>query len=308
MKKLNLIFIFCLFLLPTHKIYASIEIKFKIGNEIITNIDIINEKNYLIFLRPNLADLSNKEILKIAENSLIREIIKRKELNRVFKDKEDLDIMSEIKKNLFRYKNVSNENEFISLLKKNNITYEEILTKMKYEALWNEYIFQKYSSFIKVNKEKLKDELKNKIANDIKFEYNLSEILFDIEKKETYENKYTSIIKFIKDNNFKSAAAKFSISNSATRGGEIGWVKETMLSKNLINILEKMEINNISKPIKYPNGYLVLKINNKREMKQIMSIEDELRDLVNFERNKQLSQFSLLFFKKLKQNISINEY
>ena len=216
--------------------------------------------------------------------------------------------MSEIKKNLFRYKNVSNENEFISLLKKNNITYEEILTKMKYEALWNEYIFQKYSSFIKVNKEKLKDELKNKIANDIKFEYNLSEILFDIEKKETYENKYTSIIKFIKDNNFKSAAAKFSISNSATRGGEIGWVKETMLSKNLINILEKMEINNISKPIKYPNGYLVLKINNKREMKQIMSIEDELRDLVNFERNKQLSQFSLLFFKKLKQNISINEY
>ena len=87
MKKLNLIFIFCLFLLPTHKIYASIEIKFKIGNEIITNIDIINEKNYLIFLRPNLADLSNKEILKIAENSLIREIIKRKELNRVFKDK-----------------------------------------------------------------------------------------------------------------------------------------------------------------------------------------------------------------------------
>ena len=179
---------------------------------------------------------------------------------------------------------------------------------MKYEALWNEYIFQKYSSFIKVNREKLKDELKNKIANDIKFEYNLSEILFDIEKKETYENKYTSIIKYIKDKNFKSAAAKFSISNSATRGGEIGWVKETMLSKNLINILEKMEINNISKPIKYPNGYLVLKINNKREMKQIISIEDELRDLVNFERNKQLSQFSLLFFKKLKQNISINEY
>ena len=81
-----------------------------------------------------------------------------------------------------------------------------------------------------------------------------------------------------------------------------------MLSKNLINILEKMEINNISKPIKYPNGYLVLKINNKREMKQIISIEDELRDLVNFERNKQLNQFSLLFFKKLKQNISINEY
>ena len=72
--------------------------------------------------------------------------------------------------------------------------------------------------------------------------------------------------------------------------------------------LAKMKINETSDPIKYPNGYLILKINNKREMKQVINIEKVLKDLINFEKNRQLSQFSVLLFKKLKQNVIINEY
>ena len=56
----------------------------------------------------------------------------------------------------------------------------------------------------------------------------------------------------------------------------------------------------ITKPIKYPSGYLLLRINDKRDMKQVVNIDKELDDLINFEKNKQLNQFSLLFFKKLK--------
>ena len=42
-------------------------------------------------------------------------------------------------------------------------------------------------------------------------------------------------------------------------------------------------------------------------MKQIKDINKELEDLVKFERNNQLNQFSLLYYKKLKQNTKINE-
>ena len=38
---------------------AKIEIRYKVGNEIITNIDVSNEKDYLTFLRPNLNNLAN---------------------------------------------------------------------------------------------------------------------------------------------------------------------------------------------------------------------------------------------------------
>ena len=39
--------------------------------------------------------------------------------------------------------------------------------------------------------------------------------------------------------------------------------KETLLSENLVEILNSLKNGSITKPIKYPNGYLVLKINNK---------------------------------------------
>jgi len=79
----------------------------------------------------------------------------------------------------------------------------------------------------------------------------------------------------VKLNDFKIAASKYSIADSSINGGQIGWIKETLLSKNLNAMLSKMKKKEVSKPIKYPNGYLILKINDKKEMKQIISIEKE---------------------------------
>ena len=300
----------CLFFF-SFKIYAfnsSIDIKFKIGDEIITNIDIQDEENYLIFLRPKLSSLPKKELVKISENSLIKEIIKKKELKRVFKNIEDKGLKEDIKKSIFNYKNVKNEEEFINLTKEKNINYEKILEKIKFEGLWNEFIFRKYNNLVKIDKTLLKEELIKNISNKKKYEYELSEILFEINSNEKFETKYKNILEYIKNNDFKSAASKFSLSNSVNRGGEIGWVKETLLSEKIVNKLKNLKKGQISNPIKYPNGYLLLKVNNKKEMKQTIDIDKELNEKVNFERNKQLNQFSLLYYKKLEQNTKINEY
>ena len=287
--------------------FSQIQIKYKIGEEIITNVDILNERKYLIFLRPGLKELPEDEITKISTNSLIKEIIKKKELKKIFKDIEKKEYR-EIKKNLFNFKKVKNENEFIELIKKNSISYEKILEKIKYEALWNELIFRKFNSLVKIDEKKLREKLILKFSRDKKFEYNLSEILFEVEKNETFKNKYNQIIEFINLNDFKAAASKFSVSSSSNKGGDIGWVKETLLSDRLVKILKGVKKDELIKPIKYPNGYLILKINGMREIKQSLNIDNELKESVNFERNKQLNQFSLLYYKKLKQNTTINEY
>ena len=256
------IILFCLLsILITHNLNAKIKIKYKIDDIIITNIDIINEKNYLIFLRPDLKNINENEILEISKNSLIREIIKKKELDKIFKNPNNSEFLDELKKNLFNFKKVKSEKEFIELTKKNNIEYEKIIEKMKYEGLWNELIFQKYNNLVKIDEKKLRSELLLKISSDIKYEYNLSEILFEIENNENIEDKYNIIVNFINKNDFKSAASKYSISNSANRGGEIGWIKETLLSDNLSSVLKKINDKGLTKPLKYPNGYLILKIN-----------------------------------------------
>ena len=287
---------------------ADIEIKYKIGDEIITNIDILNEKKYLIFLRPGLKNIPEKEIIVISKNSIIRETIKKRELNKIFQNTDNIEFIDEIKNNLFRYKKVKNEIEFKELLKKNKINYKKIIEKMKYEALWNELVYKKFSSLVKINEKKLKQELKLKISNNKKFEYNLSELVFDINNQENFKDKYNEILKNITNYDFKYAATKFSLTESGKKGGQIGWIKETFLSDTIMNNLKNKKKNSITEPIKIPSGYLLLKINDKREIKQKINIERELNELKKFETNKQLNQFSLVYYKKLKQNTIINEY
>ena len=308
MTKINIIFLILFSILINFKTNAQVNVKYKGGNQIISNVDILNEKNYLIFLRPELKKLPEKEIIIISEKSLIREIIKKKELDIVFENFNDLMFIDEIKKNLLKFKKVKTEDELKFLLKKNKIEYEKILEKMKYEALWSELIYKKYNSLVKIDKENLKKKLVIKISNDEKFEYNLSEILFEVDNKNSINQTYETVINYIKKNNFKTAATKYSISNTSNKGGEIGWVKETLLSENLINILKKMKINDVTKPIRYPSGYLILKINDKKKLKRELNMNEELKEAIRYESNRQLNQFSLMHYKKLKQNSKIDEY
>ena len=308
MKKIKIFVIFIIILIFNSKANSQIEIKFKVGEEIITNIDVKNEKNYLVFLRPNLGKISENELIKISENSIIREIIKKKEIDRLFTKTVNIEFIDEIKNNLLKFKGVNNEDELKILLNNNNIEYEKIIEKMKYEGLWNELVFKKYNSFLKTDKKKLKEQLIKKKTNEKSYQYNLSELLFEISVDETFNNKYEIIKEFIKVNDFKTAAVKYSISDTSNKGGQIGWVKDTFLSEDLVELLSKIEIGRTSKPIRTPNGYLILKVNNKKEIENIINIEKELNELIKYERNNQLNQFSLMYYKKLKQSTIINEY
>ena len=58
--------------------YAKIDIKVIVNNEIITNIDIKKEAEYLKILNPNLIQLNENKILELSKTSLINQIVKKK--------------------------------------------------------------------------------------------------------------------------------------------------------------------------------------------------------------------------------------
>ena len=306
MPKIKILFVLFLLIFTSYKLDAKIYIKYKIGDQIITNFDIENEIKNLIFFRPNLEKLSKDELNKIAKNTLIREIIKNTEIRKAFNNINSIDLEKKVKQRLFAYKKVKNEDELIQILKKDNIIYKEVVEKVKYETLWNELIFQKFNKSVKIDKDYLSKQLKAKIYKNRKFEYNLSEILFEVDNNENVIKKNDEILNSIKKYGFKASASKYSISSSASVGGNIGWVKETVLSDKIVNKLDKLNIDGITKPIKYPNGFLILMINDKKEIKKEINFDEELNEFIKFEKNKQLNQFSQLYYKRLKQNTIIN--
>jgi peptidyl-prolyl cis-trans isomerase SurA len=286
----------------------SIETKiiYNIDNEIITNVDIKNEFKYLIALNNSLKDLDKERILSISKESIIREKIKKIEILKNFKVIElDTGYYELLLKNIYSRLNLRSIYEFEKYLKDYNLDINDIKKKIAIDALWNEIIVQKYSSKITINESKIKKEILKNSKVQLK-EYQLSEIIFEVISKEEIERKYNEVIKSINEIGFENSAATYSFSESAKIGGDIGWVKENSLNKNIKKNINSLKIGEITKPIILSNGILILKLMNTKNTETSIDIEDELKNAINYERNRQLNQYSKIYYNKVKKNLDFN--
>ena len=142
------------------------------------------------------------------------------------------------------------------------------------------------------------------MANKIAVSYNLSEIVFEI-KDNDLETTLSKINESINTAGFKNTANIFSISNTAKFGGEIGWIEESKLSKTIIESLQSIDIGEITKPINIANGFLIVKLLDKKEEKNLVDPKLILKNLIGYEQNRQFTQFSIMHFNKLRLNTSI---
>jgi peptidyl-prolyl cis-trans isomerase SurA len=301
-------YLLILFICCTFSNVKAIESKIihNIGNEIITNIDIKREFKYLIALNSSLKELSKEKILNISNESIIREKIKKIEILKNFKEiKLDDDYYNVLLKNIYSRLNIGSINEFELYLKDYDLTINDIKTKITIDALWNELIIQKYKAQISINENEIrKDILMNsKIQSK---EYQLSEIIFEVENKEEIEKKYKEIVKSINEIGFENTAATYSFSDSAKIGGDIGWITENSLNDTIKTNINSLEVGGITKPIVLSNGILILKLINTKNLDTTVDIENELKKVINYERNKQLNQYSKIYYNKIKKNLDFN--
>ena len=286
----------------------SIEVKIihNIENEVITNIDIKNEFKYLMALNNSLKELDKEKILSISNESIIREKIKKNEISKNFKEiKLNDDYIDILLKNIYTRLNLNSINEFKLYLKDYELTLNKIKTKITIDALWNELIMQKYNSKITINK----DEIKKGILKNSKIqskEYQLSEIIFEVKNKEEIERKYNEVIKSINEIGFENSAATYSFSESAKIGGDIGWINENSLNDNIKRNINKLQIEEITKPIILSNGILILKLMNTKNIETNIDLENEFKKAINYERNRQLNQYSKIYYNKIKKNLDFN--
>ncbi len=281
------------------------KILFKVNNEIITSIDILNEISYLRSINENISSLENKKLIEIARNSLIKHKIKKIALLEFV---EKIEISDDDFKRILisSYSNIGNAqiNEINSHLKKYNIKPDLIRNKMTINAIWNQFIYDKYSKNIKIDINKLKQDI---LKDENQIEYRLSEIVFDLEENQTIGEKFSIIESAIEKNGFENSALIYSISESSTSGGNIGWISENSIDKKILNKITKLNINNHTSPLVIPGGYLILRLNEKRISKRNVELEDELKKIIKIKTNEQLNQFSNLFLNKVKKDIVIDE-
>ena len=305
MKSYLLIFFLCLIFNKT----LSIETKIihRIQDEIITNIDIKNEFKYLLALNNDLKKLKKKKILDISKESAVREKVKKIEIKKNFKEiKINDEYLNFLIKNTYSRLNLRSLEEFELYLKGLELNLEEVKKKITIDALWNELIIQKYVSQITINDKQIKDQI-SKNSTIQKKEFKLSEIIFEIKNKEDLQKKNDEIIKSIAEIGFENSASIFSISQSAKIGGDIGWISENSLNTKIKENIKYLQVGEISKPIILSTGVLLIKMVDIKSSKIDIDLETEFKKAINYERNRQLNQYSKIYYNKIKKNLNFDE-
>jgi peptidyl-prolyl cis-trans isomerase SurA len=297
-----IIFLFC----STNSFSLENKILLKIENQIITSLDINNEYKYLIALNPSLRNSKKDDILKLSKRSILKEKIKKIEIRKNFKNPEiPQKFLEQILRNVYSRIGITNLDDFKTYLISNNIDFENVKNKLEIEALWNELILIKFSSKVKINEK----ELKKRIENNNKFlkSYLLSEIFFEVSNLKELDNKFKEISKVINNKGFDFAALKFSESSTSNLGGKLDWINENSLNKSIKAAINNLEINDFTKPINVPSGFLILQINDIKNTKIEIDVEKEFKKLKNYEKNNQLNQYSKIYFNKVKKDLEISE-
>ena len=306
LKKILILFLVQLILLAKLSYGENIIIIGKVGNVIITNYDVKKETTYLKILNSSLSNLENKKIFEIGKNSLSNELIKKKELEKFFDLKKENSFLEQIFQNFYKDLGLKNENEFKKYLSINK-TYsvDEIKEKLKIEIMWNQLIYELYNRQVSIDENELLKRINNE--KNIIEEYLLYEIFFKLENSENLNEKKEKILSSISDIGFNNTANLYSISESSSYGGKIGWVKETNLSEIIKIELEKIDIGQHSKVMQIGNNFMILKIEDKKSSNKIIDKKTRLEELKKFEVNKQLNLYSNMHFNKIKINYSLNE-
>lgn len=303
MKKLISIVIFFILIGPCQSFENKIIVK--VNNKIITTYDIIEESKYLSILNPSFKSLNKNEIFDISKNSLIREKLKEIELEKNFNKIEIENTVFDqfLNQNVKKFQ-LNNKEEFKNLIKDANVNFDDFRKKITIDILWNQLIFKKFSSKVKINKENLKQKAYSSGSSRA---YLLNEIVYKAENLSNQKSKFEEISKSIKLIGFENTALNYSISESSKVGGNLGWIEEATLNSKVLEKIKKLELNNYTDPINIPSGFLILQLKEVKETKNIIDYEKKLEEMIIVSTNQQLNQYSNLYYNKISNDIVIDE-
>ena len=303
-------FLVLIFFLLTNFSYSKIDLKIimKINDQIVTTYDLEKESNYLLALNPKLKEISKDDLLELAKRSMIKEMIRKDEIVKYKKLNLQNPQINDVLNNIIQNLNYSDQSQFENYLNSFDISLDDLKKKIEIENEWKNLIYAKYSKSIKINKDVLIDKIEKISKEEFSLEYNLSEIVFEAKQDISLEEHTQKILESIEINGFENTANLYSISDSSKVGGKIGWVKKNILSLEINRKLKDLKINSYSRPIKIANSYLILKINDIKEVAIEVDKKKELDKMIMIETSNQLDKFSNIFYNKIKLNSAISEF
>ena len=291
---------------PLKIVYSDVFIVAIVNQEIITNIDVDFEKKYLVSLNPNLKKLDQSRITEYAKDSLINEKIKKIEIEKKYEIVTNEMLLSKVIADIYSSIGISSLAEFERYLLLNDIDIQRVKEKISIEIAWNDLIVKLFNNEIEIDRNLLNKKIEN-FDKGIIDNLLLSEIIFTVKNKNDLNLKYNEIKESINEIGFEETARIYSLSDSKKSGGNLGWIYKNQLSKEIRDEVNKLSVGNYTKPIVTGGGFLILKLNDLKTESIEVNKDVQLNKMIKFERERQFTRFSTLYYKRIYNDAEIDE-
>ena len=306
------IFFALVFLLQSQILFSDIsnKIVLTVGNSPITLYDLKQEVKLLSILNPGqLENQSVENLQSLAIESLTIKKIKEQEIkNNQLDNVEDDEFVEYEMARLLKSLDMD-KTSLEKILTKNGLEIDDLRNHISIEIRWNRLVYGIYKNKIKIDKESVEKQLKEYSMKKSSYEYFLSEIIVPVSESQNPNEVYQKVKGRLIGEKFENIAREISISQTRDSGGEIGWVNEKNLAEIVIKKIKDLNVGETTSPILIPEGIMIIKLNNKRKIKNEIDKDQLKRNIILNERDKILKTHSKMYLNKLKSNtmIEINE-
>lgn len=307
------IFFALIFLLQSQTLFADIsnKIVLTVGSLPITLYDLKQEVKLLSILNPGkLENQSIEDLQSLGIESLTIKKIKEQEIkkNKLDNTEDEEFIEYEISRVL---KSLNMDKPALErVFAENQLEISDLKNHISIEIKWNRLVYGMYQNKIKIDEKSVNKKVEEYSMKENSYdEYFLSEIIVPVSDSQNPNDVYQKVKSRLFSEKFENVAREISISQTRDAGGEVGWVNEKTIAEIVIKKIKDLNVGEITSPILIPEGIMIIKLNNKREIKNEINKDQLKRKIILNERDKMLTTYSKMYLNKLKSNtmIEIND-
>ena len=245
-----------------------------VNGEIITNYDLEQREKLIKLFDPN-TNFSDGQISKI----LVDEIIQEQYAKKLGINATEIELLDS-KKKLLASTGLSDK-EFLRILDQNKVSVSTLDKFLSSKIIWKKVILQKFGKRSQVSYYELSKPFPE-VATKITPKIDISEIVIPFSergKSQTILLIKRLYVELSNGANFAKAAKRFSKSPTAKEGGSIGLIESRLLPRQVYDIVSKIGLGEISKPIILSNSAVLFRVNKRLNIKKSETKDYKVRFL-----------------------------
>ncbi len=200
-------------------------------------------------------------------NSLIDEQLQIQEADRLELEVTDEEV-DQAFEGLAQSNNFTAE-KFLDVLKQSKVPLHTLRSQIRANIAWSKVVQNEVRPRISIADTEV-DVMRERLEEGVgKTEYMVSEIFLAVETpkdesdvKQLAEKLTRQLVEGHVP--FSKIAAQFSQSAGASRGGDMGWVREGQLAEEIDHVLQNMDEGDLSAPVRTLSGYHIIYLRKKR--------------------------------------------